>query len=164
MIFKASLDKLAKGVTIAVTILFLILIIAPLFVIGKQGLYISVLEGVLFVLIYGISYGLRPTAYSLSQDCLSIHRPFSDVKLSRNSIEKITLLQNNDLKMSIRLFGSGGLFGYYGIFTNSKFGKMTWYATQRSNMLLIETKSNKKIVISPDDYQLFLKEITPLAV
>jgi hypothetical protein len=51
----------------------------------------------------------------------------------------------------MRTFGNGGLFGYTGKYYNSRFGKMTWYCTQRKNYVLLILSDKKKIVITPDN-------------
>ena len=58
----------------------------------------------------------------------------------------------------IRLWGSGGLFGYYGLFSTAKLGKSTWYVTNRSNAVVLITAA-KTILFSPDDPKEFLAAI-----
>ena len=65
-------------------------------------------------------------------------------------------ISNNDMGLTIRTFGVGGLFGYFGKFFNSKIGRLTMYGTRRNNTVLIET-DNKKIILTPDDPIEFLK-------
>ncbi|MFM7328528.1 MAG: PH domain-containing protein, partial [Bacteroidota bacterium] len=55
------------------------------------------------------------------------------------------------LRWSIRLFGSGGLFGYFGKFRNSTFGTMNWYATRLGKFVVIILRSGEKFVVTPDD-------------
>lgn len=52
-------------------------------------------------------------------------------------------------KGCMRLFGSGGLFGYYGVFRNQKLGRFSMYITQRENMILVTTKRKKYIFNCP---------------
>lgn len=65
------------------------------------------------------------------------------------------------MKWTIRTFGNGGLFGYFGKFYNAAFGKMTWYATRRNNYLVLSTSENGKIVLTPDNLEM-AKEIERL--
>ena len=71
----------------------------------------------------------------------------------------VELLDKERLNGSIRTFGVGGLFGYWGRFANSKIGVMTWYATRRDNAVLITKFNNKKIVLTPDEPELFVSTI-----
>ena len=59
---------------------------------------------------------------------------------------------------SIRVFGVGGLFGYFGLFRNSRYGTMIWYATRRDQFVVIERSNGKTIVLTPDDPNLFVSE------
>jgi hypothetical protein len=74
-------------------------------------------------------------------------------------IKSIELLDKESLKGTIRTFGVGGLFGYWGKFSNNKIGVMTWYATKRENAVLITTFSNKKVLLTPDNPELFVSVI-----
>lgn len=58
---------------------------------------------------------------------------------------------------SIRLFGVGGLFGYYGKYYNFKMGHMTLYTTQKRNRILMTMITGKKIIISPDDLNIIIE-------
>ena len=55
-----------------------------------------------------------------------------------------------DFRRAIRLFGSGGLFGYYGLFSTSRLGRSYWYVTDRSKAVVVVT-AVKTALFSPDD-------------
>lgn len=57
-----------------------------------------------------------------------------------------------------RLFGVGGLFGYYGYFKNPQLGKFLAFATDR-NRLVVLRFPQKILVISPHDPQGFLQQV-----
>ena len=63
------------------------------------------------------------------------------------------------MRFAIRTFGNGGVFGYTGYFYKKGIGSMLWYCTQRANYILIEKTNGKKIVITPDDADGFMKDI-----
>jgi hypothetical protein len=63
----------------------------------------------------------------------------------------------------MRLFGSGGFFGYYGLFRTTKFGKCTCYVTNRKNMVVIVADS-KTTLYSPDDVDGFLEGIRTVTI
>jgi hypothetical protein len=54
----------------------------------------------------------------------------------------------------------GGLFGYYGNFVNFSLGRMTWYATRRDKPVLVKTTDNRKIIVTPDDPDTFVNELS----
>ena len=158
MTYKATLDNLAKIVTIICTILFSIIIASMIWQSkGNFDLsYIAII--VLLFTTYFISYSYSPKNYSITEENLIVNRLFSKKEIKLSSIQKIQELNNNELKWSIRTFGVGGLFGYFGKFWVSKLGSMTWYATKRNNAVLIET-GTKKIIVTPDEQEKFISEL-----
>ena len=156
MIYKTSLDKLAKGVTIGITIVFAFVIIILCSIIKETGTVIPICIIILLLLIYFIVFAYRPINYVVSADSIIIHRPVLDVKISRDTIKSVELLDKEKMYGVIRTFGVGGLFGYYGQFYNSKIGSMTWYATRQNNTVLVRTIDNKNIVLTPDEPEKFV--------
>lgn len=159
MKFKTSLDTLAKVVTVAVTILFTTIIIGQLVLLLDSAKSISVITIVILVLIYLIVFLYKPISYKITDDLLVIHRPLTDIKVDLKEIQNVEQVDKSSLSGTIRIFGVGGLFGYWGKFTNSKIGLMTWYATRRDNAVLVTTFGNKKIVLTPDEPGLFISTI-----
>jgi hypothetical protein len=112
----------------------------------------------MLLLIYGGAYLYRPLHYDLNSRELVIHRPLNPVVIPREDIEGVQLVDATEMKGTIRIFGVGGLFGYYGQFLNSRLGSMTWYATRRNKMVLLHTRDNTKIVLSPDEPEVFVSQ------
>lgn len=159
MKFNASLDKLAQVVTFIITIIFASIIIGQLVLIIDSVQSVSFFSIPIVGLIYLIVFLYRPLYYRITDNLLVIHRPISDIKINLIDIKSVELLDKKRLKGTIRTFGVGGLFGYWGKFTNSQIGAMTWYATRRDHAILITTTSNKKILLTPDDPDLFVSMI-----
>ncbi len=156
MEYKASLDALAKGITIGVFILFI--------AIGQQSVRaILVAKGdtagilihsgmlLLFVAILLGSWLYAPQSYTLDRNELTINRPIGKVKIKLGDLKQVRLLADNETKGTIRTFGVGGLFGYFGKFYMPGIGHATFYATQRKNRILIVTNNDKIWIITPDD-------------
>jgi hypothetical protein len=148
MVYKASLDKTAIVITILVSLLFGALIvfnfILPL--------------AILLMIILLICMLLKPLNYEITENELIIRRLIKSVRIDRSDIESLKLLDKSELKGTVRTFGVGGLFGWYGKFANSQLGDMTWYVTRRDKPVLILKKDGKKILISPDEAMAFLAE------
>lgn len=70
-------------------------------------------------------------------------------------IQEARIAGADDFRGCIRLWGSGGLFGFYGLFRTSKLGTSTWYMTNRSNAVIVRS-SEKTLVLSPDDTAVFV--------
>jgi Bacterial PH domain len=120
MTYKASLDNLAKAVTIGVTVLFAFIIFGQFSIIKDAGRATPIYTTVTCILVYFIALAFRPINYMLTSDHLIIHRLFADVKIQRSQIKSVELLDKAATSCSIRTFGVGGLFGYYGKFANTK--------------------------------------------
>lgn len=108
----------------------------------------------LILFIMPIIYLWHVKHYVLDTDRLIIKRPISDKVILFSEIAQVFLPDQKEFIRTIRIFGVGGIFGFYGKFYNTHFGSMTWYVTQNKNRILIELKTGKKIVISPNDVEL----------
>ncbi|MFD1316518.1 PH domain-containing protein [Namhaeicola litoreus] len=157
--FKASLDlssKILSALMIGFTIWLFYRIIVQM---QNNGTDIRG-QLIIFLILLAIiltSYLWHPKSYSLTDDALTINRAFKPIHLNFKEINSVNLPSNSDLYGTIRTFGVGGLFGYFGKFYNRKYGTMNWYVTQRKNRILIELKSGQKYMISPDDQNLIEK-------
>jgi len=155
--FKASLDTLAKNLSIVLAVLFAIIIVLHIWLIKDSGKMVSLFVIALLLIIYLSAYLFRPQGYIITNEALIIKRSVSPVTILRSNITSTEQLSNNSLSGSIRLFGVGGLFGYFGKFSNRKLGTMTWYATRRnSNVVVVITADQKKIILTPDEPAAFL--------
>jgi hypothetical protein len=159
MVYKASLDKTAVIITAAVTILFAAIIGSLFSTIRDTGRTPPILGTVVCVLIYLISYAFRPVRYTITPEELIIHRPLRSVHLKRRDIQRAEQVDKSMTWGSIRTFGVGGLFGYYGYFANFSLGRMTWYATRRDKTVLVTTVYKKKIILTPDEPGQFVSEL-----
>ena len=158
MTYKTSLDNLAKVVTIVTTILFAAIIVGQFSLIKDEGRSVPIFTTIILLLIYFGTFSFRPISYKLTDDKLIIHRPLSDIKIIRAEIQNVEQLDKEKLSWSFRVFGVGGLFGYWGKFSNTKLGSMTWYATRRNNAVLVTTIYNKKIILTPNEPEKFVIE------
>ena len=158
--FKASLDTLAKNLSIVLAVLFANIIVLHIWLIKDSGKMVSLFVIALLLIIYLSAYLFRPQGYIITDEALIIKRSVSPVTILRSNITSTEQLSNNSLSGSIRLFGVGGLFGYFGKFSNRKLGTMTWYATRRnSNVVVVITADQKKIILTPDEPAAFLAAI-----
>ena len=156
MTFDTSLDKLAKGVTIGIIILFATIIVGQYiaFKDGDKTIPYCITVGLL--LIYFFIFAFRPINYILTTEKLIIHRPLLNVKINRDEIKSIEQIAKEKPGNTFRTFGVEGLFGYFGKFANTKLGSMTWYAMREDKAVLITTSDNKKILLTPDNPEEFV--------
>ena len=158
--FTTSLDKFNKTTTIIV-IVFLLVISTTIFFLIPDGER-NIIDSMVFlpIILCVVLYLFRPNNYSVSSDKLLIHRMIKDVKINRSNIQSVQEIDESQVKNSLRTFGVGGFFGNFGTFWNGKLGKMIWYVTRRNNFVLVETKDQKKIILTPDnpvEFVAFLK-------
>jgi len=156
MEYKASLDTLGKIITVVVIISFLFIgqrSIRALFVAAGDTTIILVHGGLLIfmavTLIFCYLYSVQ--GYGLYDNKLIIRRPYKDRIINLADIAEVRPVEHSEFSGTIRTFGNGGFFGYYGWYYNTHLGKMNWYVTQRKNKILIRTNGGEKIIISPDD-------------
>ena len=156
MNFKASLDSTAKAITVVVTSLFTGLIAYGFVTYSNSN---SILYTAAFLtIVYFICWLLRPLRYSVTETDLLIERPMGNIKIKKEDIQSIEILQESNIGGTVRTFGVGGLFGYYGKYYNSTFGSMNWYVTRIDKPVLITT-AKSKIVVSPDEPDRFAETL-----
>lgn len=166
MEYKASLDQTSKIITGLITVLFVIIAGWNFWLMYTDldsitDFSANILSVIAILGIYAFCYLFRPVKYVVEKNRLTIKRPLKDHYLELNKIKNAYITDKETMKWTIRTFGVGGLFGYYGKFRNKNFGNMTWFATKRHNYVVLETTNNRKIVLTPDDINM-VKEIEQL--
>jgi Bacterial PH domain len=154
MLFKTSIDNLAKILTIGFVVVAFAITAVQYYYAFDSGLPIFTLLFLLFLFVAG--YLFAPHNYSIFADIVLIHRPIFNVKIKRINIKSVEIIAQKKISNAWRLFGVGGLFGYYGKYWNTEMGTMTFYATRTAEAILIQTFDNKKIVLTPDNPEAFL--------
>lgn len=158
--FTTSLDKSNKVTTTAVLALIIVIVGFSLYKIGQTDQEILTVTIIPIIVICLIAYAFRPNNYAVSDEKLLIHRMIGDVKILRNDIKSVEMIDESKVKNSIRTFGSGGFFGSYGKFWNSTLGSMTWYITRKENFVLVTTNDEKKILLTPDEPEAFVTSLS----
>lgn len=156
MRFNNTFDKTAKTVTIFVVILILLVSFLPL--IDSEVDYVFFISLTTTMSILFFSWSLHPKYYTIESDGIHIKRFFKSIHIPFESIIKIHELKREDTSGSMRLNASGGLFGYFGIFSNQKLKKYYMYATNTYKLVSIQLQ-DKLYVISPEERELFIAEV-----
>lgn len=159
MIFKTSMDSITKTITILISALLIVILFAEYLSLYKDFKFAPIITGALFTILYIITFVFKPIHYIITSNKLLIHRLSSDVEIDRNQIKQVEQLDATRLHGSIRIFGVGGLFGYYGRYTNKNIGNMRWYATRKNKTVLLITNTNEKIILTPDEPEQFIAEL-----
>ncbi len=81
-----------------------------------------------------------------------------DVTIPIADIKTIETIPDKYVKNSVRLFGSGGMFGYFGKFRSTQLGVFTLFATETTNLLMIIT-NQKTYVFSCTEREALIEEV-----
>ena len=162
--YPASLDALSKSITTGVALLFIGIGLGLFFIPDHSadsgtGVVIRLLINLLNFSIFLFCYLFRPLAYLLSEDNLIIRRILLPRVFPYAEIAEVRSISREDLRWTMRTFGNGGVFGYYGKFYHTSFGAMTWFASRRDHYVMILLKDGRKIVVTPDDLN-FVKDLS----
>jgi hypothetical protein len=87
-----------------------------------------------------------------------VRRLAGQARIALDDVREVRRSTPDDSRGCIRLWGSGGFFGYYGLFRSAKLGKFTGYVTNRNNSVVVITGSSTAL-FSPDDVDGFLAAI-----
>lgn len=155
--FKASLDVTSKIIT-GITLLFSVLALAFAVNSYRHHNLAALIPPLLFVAIIIFTWSYRPRYYEVTATDLIIHRQVTPVIIPRADIVSVITLDKSMLAGTIRTFGVGGVFGYFGNFSIPKTGTVKAYATNPKNAVLVIT-DKKKILLSPDEAAAFLKAL-----
>ena len=162
MFFEAPWDKLLKTVTYAVVaflILETIVIAVALFLTASQtmALLITFLIVVCNVVIILFSYLYAPQGFLIDETGITVVRKIAPVHIGIDQIKSVSRIEKERYIKSIRTFGNGGLFGYYGSFRNKELGSFKMYVTHRDYGVLIT--SDKNYVLTPDRSDEFVEVV-----
>ena len=143
MVQKIKFDMTTKVLSALVMMIPVTLIITHRFII-KDDVIIPDIIGVLLLVLFSITWILHPTSYEITNEELLIHRPKGPIKIQLSDIQSIEKAESS---VSVRLFGSGGLFGYFGLFSSRKYGKHHRYTGNNIDLVLV-TCIDKKYLLS----------------
>jgi hypothetical protein len=156
IIYTASLDTFAKVLTIS-TIIFMvglsIWIIRQLrkSKVGKVFKFVYYFIVLLQFVILLVAFLYSPRNYILGNFDIAIDRPIGRITIQVKDILEIRPLQEDEMEGTVRTFGVGGLFGYFGSYHNQHIGDFKMYATRQTGLVIMHTAQGEAIVISPDD-------------
>jgi hypothetical protein len=165
--YPCSLDKLSVIITWCIAGIGFVTFLACYVAYVKSGKDSRVLAGALagplflFVLFIAMYY-LKPTCLVVDGEGITIERKLKPVVIKFTEIKSIRIAEAGEMKGAIRTFGNGGLFGYTGYYYNRKLGSMRWHCTQRTNYVIIDKSNNKKVIVTPDDPEVFLARVLSL--
>lgn len=144
------MDRFCKIMT-GVVILIMVLTSSLGYFRSNGSIQAPIVIGALFIVLILFCYVYAPKGYDITKGEIIVRRILGKVKIKTSDVENVSIIDPEKMKFTIRTFGVGGVFGYFGKFYNSFLKSFTMYGTQRKNYVLLTMKSGKKIVLTPDD-------------
>lgn len=99
--------------------------------------------------------------YVITPGHIEVRRLGRSVLLPLAGIVSVTG-EPDGLRGSVRLFGSGGLYGITGWFWSRRIGRYRAYATDPERAVLLRYRDGRNVVLTPDDVQHFIVQVKTL--
>lgn len=115
-------------------------------------LWAAIVVLVAFTLFY------MPLSIALDNDRLIIIRPLKSKSIPLSEIEEVKAC--NPTMGAKRVFGSGGWFGWYGLFCEDDLGKYFAYYGKASDCFLLTLKDGRKYMLGCQDYPEIVEAMT----
>lgn len=164
--FGAPYDRLAKVVTgtLMVGLLALFLWVSCLTLSEGDQIGFTILLSliILYFLIVLLPYLFSPKCFILTASGVLIRRHLRSILIPYSEISSVKRVSWT--WRAVRLGASGGLYGFFGLFHIKGLGRAWMYVTDRSKMILIETKRGTKYIVSPSNPQAFLEKLKSLSL
>jgi hypothetical protein len=151
----APLDHAARMrslATLAGLLAFLVLIFF-----FHQLLPVIVLLALPVIAAPAFAFASTPLGYALDEQTLTVERKtLWSVHIPLSQITACHPLPRAALQDAIRVYGTGGLFGWAGRYRARGLGNFTMHATNLDRLILVQRRRRRPIVISPADPSAFL--------
>ncbi|MFN7920952.1 MAG: PH domain-containing protein [Bryobacteraceae bacterium] len=154
--FAVRYDRMTKIVSAAA----IALVVALPLLLLSAGTIATILAASLSVAVIGLSYAYSPRGYEISGGAFRVKRLIGDIVVPLDRLRFVRDATAADFWGCVRLWGSGGLFGYYGKYWSKALGRSTWYVTDR-NKAVVVTDGERTMLVSPEDRDQFVAAITP---
>jgi len=100
-----------------------------------------------------------PLAYGVVPEGIVIRRIGRSLAIGFEQIGEIRRIDSKEIGLVIRVFGSGGFFGWFGRFYGRHLGWFTAWSSSGSDLVLIRLVDETRIVISPHPADGFLEAV-----
>jgi len=143
-----SLDRQHRRLTVLVGLL----VAVSLVVVVATGAHVGFAVFAVLGVVLALSWAMSPRALVVEGGELRIERrAWQALRVPLASVASASPLDRL-AKGTIRVFGVGGFFGSYGLFSNGDLGRFRLYATRAGQAVIVRrTGSELPIVLTPDD-------------
>lgn len=142
---KVKLSSFSLGLTVILTAMIFIAVTFFLWNHVEKGVIGAII--LFFMLISGFLFG--PVSIAANDENVIITSYLRRQQIDISNIKSVELFQ--PAVLSIRIFGSGGYMGYWGIFRESIIGRYVAYYGKPSDCFLIIMKNGDKYVLGCED-------------
>ena len=105
-----------------------------------------------------------PLGYVVDETGVVVNRIGPKVLILRSEIAEIRWLTKSDVGFSLRFWGSGGFFGFYGWFWSTRLGRHRAYITNAKELVLIQCHDGRKFLLSPSPADVFVATLQQACV
>jgi hypothetical protein len=143
-----SLDRAQRTLTMLVAALLVVSLTVVFVTRAELGLGVIALLGVVLAL----SWAMSPRELVVEGGELRIERrAWRPLRVPLSSIASAAPLARLSGR-TLRVFGVGGFFGSYGVFSNPELGRFRLYATRAGQAVIVRRRGDElPIVLTPDD-------------
>ena len=161
-----GLAKMSKGVALGTRLL---LLLAVAFVaLGLWGMYsrlwpLAAAAVFIWAVFWFVWVTYRPRSFEIQDGRLCIVWPIRRREYTVREVTGVRRISRQEMGFAIRLFGAGGLWGLFGLCWSKKLGKFDAYISGRDGLVLVEFRTRRPLVITPEDPDEFvvsLREVT----
>jgi hypothetical protein len=151
----APLDRAALKRT-AATMTGLICILVLIFLL-HEILPLVILLAAPVLAMPALAYAGSPLGYAIDNQAVYVERKvWGRVRIPLNQITAVQLVPRTALQGAMRVYGTGGLFGWSGRYRMRGLGAVSMQATNLERLIVIQRRRRKPILISPTDTNAFL--------
>ena len=101
--------------------------------------------------VYVVTWLYAPRTLMLDRNTLTIGRRVQPVEISLGDIRRVERVESKVVRRAMRTVGNGGLWAYTGRYYHRAVGNYQLFATELSNLVLIETDKKKYVISSVDE-------------
>lgn len=125
----------------------------------------AVLVAVVAIGTIGYTFAKSPQHIIVDNEGVGIRQRLGGKFLPKSEIKSVVWYDKDGKtlrmdKTTIRVAGNGGMFGYTGRWRNKEIGTFTIYARRLKGLVLFELTDGKKIVVSCDEPQALVDDVT----
>lgn len=157
-VFKMPWDKSARVVTwVSVGILLLAVALCVYFAMTDPGNSILYIGLTLLIVLIPVCVALRsPRSLVLTDRALVVHKVLGDKEIAYCDMKNVVLMRKYS---AIRVYASGDLFGYVGLFWNREFGRHWVFAGSLRQPICVTLVSGKRYVLGCADNADLMEEL-----